>query len=386
MYQYFIHLLRSALHGTTPNVPPADLDWEQLYRLADFHSVACTAYYGIILLPEEHQPESKTLALFRKAMQIVLGRESMQHFELQNVMEHMENKGIPYLPLKGWHLKHLYPRPDMRSMCDVDILVPSDAMKKIPELMKECGFLLESHGENHDEYAKAESLTTEIHWLLFGKCSPYYDYFKDFLKRTSPTGEGKQEQKLSNEDFYIHLIAHMAKHFRGGGTGVRSIMDIYEYQQAYGNTLDQAYLDKELDELGLRGFARAAEELAQSWFAEDDANVDRNSHPKMALHILTAGTYGRKDVGVASSISEDNIGKGTYLLRRFFPKLSFMQMQYPILEKVPFFLPVFWVVRGFRSVFLRTDNFKQELLAVRDTDGEDKERMKEIWIDSGLQD
>lgn len=385
MYDYFIHILRSALNGTTPDAPPSGLDWEAFYRLADFHSVANTVYYGIILLPQEQQPASAVLALFRKAMQIVLGRESMQHFELQNVMDHMDEAGIPYLPLKGWHLKHLYPRPDMRSMCDVDVLVPSHVMKQIPALMKKCGFSLELHGENHDEYAKSETLTTEIHWSLFPKRSPYFDYFKKYMDQAVPVTEGKQERKLSDEDFYIHLIGHMAKHFRGGGTGVRSIMDIYEYRKAYGDTLDQTYLDKELDKLGLRGFAHAAEELAQSWFSQNP-DVDRNSHPKMALHILSAGTYGRMDVGVSSAISENDLSKKRYLLQRFFPNLTFMQMQYRILEKLPFLLPVFWVVRGFRSIFLRTDKFKNELHSIRTIDEQERNHIKEIWIDSGLQD
>lgn len=386
MYSYFIHILRSALHGTTPDAPPADLDWKHLYHLADFHSVACTAYYGIILLPQEQQPTSDILALFRKAMQIVLGRDSIQHFELSNLMEHMDAQKVPYLPLKGWRMKHLYPRPDMRSMCDVDILVSPKDMARIPKIMEECGFHLHEHGENHDEYMKTDSLSTEIHWLLFAESSPYYDYFKNYMERTTAISAQKQEHQLSPEDFYIHLIAHMAKHFRGGGTGVRSIMDIYEYQRVYGDTLDIFYLNKELDQLGLRGFARAAEELAQDWFAKEGANVNRDSHPKMALHILTAGTYGRKDFGVFSSISEENLSKGAYLLRRFFPKLPFMQMQYPCLEKAPFLLPVFWVVRGFRSIFLRNSKLRHELHTVRETDERERERMREIWKDSGLLD
>lgn len=384
MLQYLIELLRSALQGITPDAPPADLDWRQLYELADSHSVACTVYYGILLLPSEQQPEPDILALFRKAMQIVLGRESMQHFEIQNVMKHMDDSNISYLPLKGWRLKHLYPRPDMRSMCDVDILVSPDDINKFPELMKKCGFHLELHGQNHDEYVKTEFVSTEIHWLLFAKDSPYYEYFKNHMERTNVVNETSAEHQLSDEDFYIYLIAHMAKHFRGGGTGVRSIMDIYLYQCAYGDKMDTAYLNCELQKLNLLNFAHAAEELALFWFSKNPDDKPANSHPKMALHILTAGTYGRMDVGIASSISEGNTGKKAYLLERFFPSLDFMRSQYKILDKAPFLLPLFWVIRGFRSVFLRRENFKNELRAVRKTDAEESERMKEIWRDSGL--
>lgn len=384
MYKYFICLLRAALNGTVPKVPPANIDWNQLYVLADCHSVAGTVYYGLMKLPEEQRPEADILAMFHKAQQIVLGRETAQHFELQNIMVHLDENNIDYLPLKGWNLKHLYPRPDMRSMCDVDILVVSEDMKKIPDIMKDCGFALEAHGENHDVYMNSGKISVEVHWLLFGKNLPYYKYFCDFMDKSDYVSADRCERKLSREDFYIHLIAHMAKHFRGCGTGVRSIMDIYEYWRTYGDTLDVVYIQAELDKLGLRGFAQAAEELAQFWFSENRNGKNSINHPKMAQHILTAGTYGCKEYSIASCIQEKNMSKAAYLLGRFFPKLSVMQAQYSCLNKVPYLLPLFWIVRGMRSVLFRRRKIKHEFKIIRDIDEKDRERMKEIWKDSGL--
>lgn len=384
MYTFFVNLIRAALNGTASEAPPAGLDWKQLYNLADFHSVAGTVYYGIMRLPVGQQPEADVLAMFRSAMQITLGCEASQHFELQNIMKHMDENNVRYLPLKGWRMKHLYPRPDMRSMCDIDILVMPEDMEKIPEIMKCCNFGFKCHGENDDSYMNSGSVSVEVHWSLFGKESPYYEYFSDFMERTDAATPDSYERKLSNEDFYIHLIAHMAKHFKGGGTGVRSIMDIYEYWCAYGDTLDAYYLDSELEKLGLDGFANAAWELAQDWFSGEAGAGNQLRHPKMAQHILTAGTYGCKEYSIASSMQQKNISKAAYLFGRFFPRLSFMQIQYPCLNKAPFLLPVFWIVRGIRSVFFRGRKLKHEINIVRDVEEKDMDRMKEIWEDSGL--
>lgn len=385
MHSYLVQLLRAALHNTPPTNPPSDIDWRQLYTLANSHSVACTVYYGILLLPKEHQPEPELLALFRKASQIVLGRESMQHFELQYVMEKMDSQNIPYLPLKGWKLKHLYPRPDMRSMCDVDLLVMPEDMPKIPAIMEDSGFDLEQRGMHHDEYIKNSTLSVEIHKLLFEEFSPWHEYFKRYMDRTSPVSPEREERQLSHEDFYIYIIAHMAKHFRNGGTGVRSVMDVYEYQCAYADSMDAAYLDRELEKLGLRGFAHASEELAQAWFSrEGDFRFD--CRPKMAAHILTAGTYGHKSLSIESSVHENGSHKGRYLLRRFFPKRYFMEAQYPCIAKAPFLLPFFWIVRGFRIILFKRQNLKMELQTVRETDEEKNEYIEELWKDSGFRD
>lgn len=382
MHLYLIQLLRAALHGKPPAAPPEDLDWRQLYTQADFHSVACTAYYGLLMLPEEQQPQPEVLGLFRKAAQIVLGRETMQQYEVQHIMEKLDSKGIPYLPLKGWKMKRLYPRPDMRSMCDVDILIRQEDMPEFPTIMKESGFELEYHGMHHDEYIKNATLSIEIHRLLFEPDSDWYEYFKQYMERTSVLDSKRQERQLPQEDFYLYLIAHMAKHFRNGGTGVRSVMDVYVYQKAYGDSLDTAYVQREFEKLGLGGFARAMEELAQSWFAGEQIRSD--CHPKMADYILNGGTYGLKDRGILSSVHEAGNHKGKYLLRRFFPNRHFMAAQYPCIEKAPVLLPFFWGVRAFRTVFFRRESFKREMQTVYERDGEKREQIEEIWKDSGL--
>lgn len=382
MHLYLIQLLRAALQGKPPAAPPEDLDWRQLYTQADFHSVACTAYYGLLMLPEEQQPETEVFGLFRKAAQIVLGRETMQQYELQHIMEKLDNKGMPYMPLKGWKLKHLYPRPDMRSMCDVDILVRQEDMPEFPAIMKESGFALEYHGIHHDEYIKNETLSIEIHWLLFEPDSDWYEYFKSYMERTSVLAPKQQERQLPPEDFYLYLIAHMAKHFRNGGTGVRSVMDVYVYQKAYGDSLDKTYVQREFAKLGLGGFACAVEELAQSWFGGEEIRSD--CHPKMADYILNGGAYGLKDRGILSSVHEAGNHKGKYLLRRFFPNRHFMAAQYPCIEKAPVLLPFFWGVRAFRTVIFRRESFKRELQTVYEGDEEKREQIEEIWKDSGL--
>lgn len=381
---YLVALLRAAINEAEPDNPPEGLDWEALYQLADYHSVACTAYYGIIRLPKEKQPEPEILNKFQKAMQLVLGRESMQHFELQGVLDTFEENGIVCVPLKGWLMKHLYPRPDMRSMCDVDILVHPEDMEKIPALMKQHGFELEDHGENHDGYMKPPILSTEIHWALFGPTSPYQTYFAPMIENVYPA-EGKQyESRMTWEDFYLHLIAHLAKHFDNCGTGLRSFMDVYLFREKFRDQLDEVYLQEELEKLGLRKFTGVMEDVARCMFAEGLSEEERNRYETLNEFVFHTGTYGTKEADVAAKLTNQGANKGKYLISRFFPNLSFMRMQYPVLEKAPVLLPIFWVARGFRSVFLRRDRLSAELRMVKKADDSTIQEMEEIKRLSGL--
>ncbi|MBP3769712.1 MAG: hypothetical protein J6I48_06380 [Lachnospira sp.] len=48
-------------------------------------------------------------------------------------------------------------------------------------------------------------------------------------------------------------IAHFAKHFQGGGSGIRSVMDIYIMNNAVPD-MNMFYVYKQLEKLGLSDF------------------------------------------------------------------------------------------------------------------------------------
>lgn len=383
---YLVALLRAAINKTEPEPPPEGLDWEALFCLANHHSVACTAYYAVIRLPKEQQPTPEILLKFKKSMQLVQGREAMQHFEIQGVLDAFEKHGIVCVPLKGWLMKHLYPRPDMRSMCDVDILVSREDMKKIPEIMEQQGFEMEEHEDNHDAYMKLTILSTEIHWALFVPSSPYQAYFDSMIEKAHPV-EGKQyESRMTWEDFYLYLIAHLAKHFDGSGTGLRSFMDVYLFRKNFGGQLDETYLQTEFEKIGLRRFAKVVEDVARCMFAEDLTAEKRNNHEEIYEFVFQAGVYGTRKNCVTAGLQNQGAHKGKYLLSHFFPSRNIMQILYPVLEKAPVLLPLFWVVRGFRFVFLQRERLLEELCLVKQTDDSDMQKMQEIKRLSGLTD
>ena len=385
MYTYYVKLLKAALNGMVPDNPPDNLDWNKLYTLAERQSVACTVYYGIMKLPAEARPDKSVMALFKKSSQVALGMGVRQELELSSVMAMMDEEGIGYIPLKGWHMKRMYPRPDMRYMCDVDILIDKNTLKKVSDIMEKCGFEFKTNGANDYGYIKNNTITAEIHWLLFEEKSEWYDYFKNYYAESEPCEEGGRrcERKFTKEQFFMHMLVHLVKHFKGSGTGIRSVMDIYIYNKQYGKELDWIYLENELDKLELKGFLHAVLELAEDMFAPDSDDMLKR-HPKMALHVLSTGMYGDRATSVKNSVTKKYNNKFSYMMHRIFLDRSKMKLAYPCLEKAPFLLPVFWVVRLVRVLLFSRNNMKAELGALYAMDDSEKERMTEIMKDSGL--
>ena len=74
------------------------------------------------------------------------------------------------------------------------------------------------------------------------------------------------EYRLSDEDFYVFLIAHIAKHYRFGGTGIRSLLDLYVYEKSL-TDLDFKYIEGELEKIGLLVFYKKINAITFNWYS-----------------------------------------------------------------------------------------------------------------------
>lgn len=97
-------LVKSALAGIEPEIFP-DVNWQQLYELAAFHSITCLIASAAdkIDMPaniRDKLVQDQTFAIYREANQELM---------VSNLMDDFETAGIDHMPLKGFILKHMYP-------------------------------------------------------------------------------------------------------------------------------------------------------------------------------------------------------------------------------------------------------------------------------------
>ena len=75
-----------------------------------------------------------------------------------------------------------------------------------------------------------------MHAALFHdvSCPQLSAYYGSIRDRLLPM-EGKRFGfRMSSEDFYLYMLAHTYKHDSNGGTGLRSLLDVYIYRRAKG--------------------------------------------------------------------------------------------------------------------------------------------------------
>ena len=354
------------------------------------HDVANLVWYGLLRVEPGRQPPPEVRRQFRQAWQKAVAREAVQHLAVEQILRAFEENRIDCLPLKGSVIKDLYPRPDMRRMADVDILIKSEQAGAVKGLLQGLGYTLEHWNQSHhDVYHRPPIMNIEIHRRLVSQDSPYNAYLEKTWDRAQLKAGCRFIYQLSPEDFYIYLVIHLTKHYAAGGTGIRSFLDIRVYNNRYRDEMDRDYIQAELDKLNLRQFAQNIAGLSEVWFGRAESSELSDA---LAEHILSGGVYGTRKQVVASSIMgalpegkrSFRSAKALYLLKLLFPGLQSLKSQYPFLSRRPFLLPAVWVLRALSILLFRRRLALKVLKNVREVSEQDARRLEELHRKTGL--
>lgn len=383
---YLIHLLSSILKDKQPDAPPEYLDWESLYRLAVWHGVSNIACYAIKHLVREKQPPQDIFIKFQNDCKKAMAREAVQYIALEQLLEAFEAEGILSIPMKGSVLKYLYPSPDMRLMADIDILYHVEQKAVVRKILKAQNYSLKAMGGNHDVYYRQPYMSIEMHHMLVAKVNPYSDYLEKTWNRARLKTNCQSTYELPQEDFFIYLLLHLNKHYIGGGTGIRSFMDIWVYREHYKNEMNWEYIHTELNALHLREFSDNVLGLCDVWFGHEKSS---GFYGDMAQYVVLSGTYGTRKHSVVSSLGilrdkKKPMIKLTYLLHVFFPPIEIIKNSYPLLKAWPFLLPVCWVLRGITCLAFKHSNTFQRMKEIRSVTREDIIKMENLHRKTGL--
>ncbi len=321
------------------------VDFEQLFKFSKAHSVANLVGYALKkldMLPQEYA------APFLKELKLSMAREATQELETLEIASALEQRKIAYMLLKGSVMKNLYPLPYLRSMCDVDIQYDTAHRDELDGIMLELGYEraeTSGTGDVNISYFKRPFMYVEFHGVLMDTDYPLYNsYFGNGFERTV-AGEGV-ERKYTDEDFFVFMAAHLAKHYFLGGSGLRSLADIWLYLRKKPQ-LDMEYIFAELQKIKLDEFIKIMLDVNSVLFEGKSPSTRQES---IISYVFGSGTYGTVQNSSADAIK--NQSKASYLKERLFPSRDFMAINYPLVKKLAFLLPFFWIVRLI-SVFLK---------------------------------
>lgn len=350
-------------------------DDETLYRQAVRHEVGNLLYLARM---EDPSFDPRVRAALERRLYASVSQQVKQESEAAALFAALRAENIPFLPMKGIVLRPLYPKPEMRTSCDVDVLYDERRRGDVAAVMERLGFALVGVDANNEEYQKGV-VTVETHRHLCIQLPRIDAYYTDVFARLLPVAGS--EYRMRDEDFYIYQTVHAMKHFVSGGTGLRTVLDVYVYRHQKPD-LDRAYLETELTKIGLWPFHQTLEALAEGWFGGAPLTPDLDD---VGDYILGSGVYGQTENRVANQTRARG-GRFAYLMGRAFPPYRIMKEKYPSLRRFPPALPFYWIGRLFRGIFSRKGDAAREIGAMRRTDPETAQGLQNVMRKAGLAD
>lgn len=354
---------------------PDNLDWEWIYVLCNKHNIANIIAYAVMMnkycIPQEIKQK------FNKKMYERLSVCENQNAEVNKVFNFLEDNNLKYMPLKGINLQKLYPQKDMRFMADVDILIKPEDITIINSFLLREGYTFKVESNHEYVYEKKPYTTIEFHkYLIPSYNEDMYAYYGDGWKLAKK--EWGSKYILNDEDEFIYIFTHFAKHYRDTGAGLKMLIDIWLYLNKKQN-LDLIYIKEQLNKLKLLNFFDNVMELINCWFGDGEYNeITKN----MTVFILDSGTFGNQKNQMAVKTIRDyvdmdysNAQKFRYI-KMVFPGLKDMKKIFPVLKKVSFLLPFCWLIRIFKLIAFKRKNILKHIQAVQCINTESMDEIK----------
>ena len=332
---------------------------EELYKLSKKHSVAHIIGQALTKLGVLGQDEL-SVNFQKTAMDAVAYHIRMTH-AFHSICNALEEEKLPFLPLKGSVLRQWYPEPWMRTSSDIDILVrPEDHAAAVNCLMDkcECQYMIQS---NHDVSLRFPGrIHVEIHHTLIeDTVSVAQEKVLSGVWRTACLEDGSQYRyRMSDIMFRFYHYAHMTKHIKNGGCGIRPFMDLWIMNHR--TEQDRTGEEKLFAQGDLSVFAAAAEKLSEVWFSGVEADSVSDMLARFVLEGGTAGT-------LKNRVSMKQVKKGgklQYVLHRIFMPYENLKEYYPVLRKHKWLLPFYQFLRWCRILFKGRIGYSAKELAL----------------------
>lgn len=381
-----LYLVTCSINSAVPEYKRvAEMDFRKVYSLSKSQSLEAMTYMALESLlkgndaARVHDPE-QVLGKWEESKNKAIRKMMLMNAAREQLLSYLEEQKIWYLPLKGIVLSPMYPAFGMRQMSDNDILFDASYRQEVCSWFESQGYTVKSFGEsNHDQYRKKPVYNFEMHISLFREETSvkFLSYYLSLKDRLHSAADRKFEYVMSDEDFYIYMVAHIYKHYSNYGTGLRSLLDVYVYNRAK-NNLNREYLKEEFTKIDLCDFEKEMRELALKIFKPQfEYSSLTQKEQKTLYNLMSNHTYGKHENIWRKHVKETQPDgaeitaavKIKYFLARLFPGKEHMEkwceMYAPFFFRKRWLMPLAYIWRILKADREKTTRMKKEFEAVR---------------------
>lgn len=352
------------------------LDWERMYRTADYHRIANIIYLGI-LGNGEHVPERWQERFFERYQEALRYSDICANAE-NEILTLLDMGEIPCIVLASCGIRGLYEIPEAAASSPLKLYLDSESYFLAKGYLVDLGYETDQYYTGFGERMKGGSgFHVEIYYKLPFITRLYEIQTLNLLAHASVRSAYQYVRVLSLEDRFVLRLATAAYHYATDGLIIRELLDIYLYYKSWQEQMNVEYIIQRLSAFNIGSLAQKLIQMSCMWFGTKEEGVfgempeDMGVFDVLENRILSRGAITKETdtqaICLARLIQQaedrdkrrqkierikkkigEHWGKVRRRVRWVLPERQYMCALYPVLERLPVLLPICWLRRDVR--------------------------------------
>lgn len=355
------------------------LDWERMFRTADYHRIANLVYLGL-LGNGEKVPERWRDHFFERYQEALRFGESCEEGE-KEILTLLDMREVSCVVLGSSSLRNLYQVPEAAANNPLRLFLSPENYYLAKGYLVDLGYETDVFYPGCGEHMrKVAGFSVEIYNKFPFALPSYEKSIRKLMERAITINDYTYIRVLTVDDSFVYMAAQVAYRYVQDELLIRELLDLYLCHRAWRKSLHEEYIANRLADLKIDELLYKLLYISYMWFGnKEDTGFespveDTAEYDVLENRILSRGVLNKEIDSQAIMLTrmihmEDvkekrrvkiaalkkQIKEHWKVFRRkllwVFPEYKYMCTIYPVLEKIPILLPLCWLVRGIR--FLR---------------------------------
>lgn len=374
-----VGIVSSVIRQDDRRVSYSRLDWERMYRLADYHKVANIVYLGLLGY-RETVPERWRDRFFKRYQESLAFEENCEE-AFKEVLTWLDMREISCTVLASEAVRGFYKLPETADNCPVQLFLDEEKYFLAKGYLIDLGYETD---ETYNGFGERLKKVPGISIVLYHKLPFRTSKYARNMVRILETAQIKEPYDhiwmLPVESELVYRMAGAAYRYVTDELTLREMLELFLCHRQWRDDIDDDAFWRKLADFKVDVLAEKLLEIAYMWFGEKTdpfllkGHEDTSVYDTLEERILTRGMTNRENDDqalklqslVEKELEKEKKGEGKELQREkvgqffaaqkrklqwLFPDYHYMSSIYPAVEKYPFLLPVYWIIRGMRILW-----------------------------------
>lgn len=363
---YIIKNLNYSLRGKKTDIPlNTNINWNEVIEECRQHQISSLVYSGISKESLKNI-DKNTLDKWKRETFMSVVYQINHIKQISNVLSILNTNNIPVIVLKGLVVRDLYPKSELRTMGDADILVHEKDLNKVNDILINLGYIKKQSHTFHTVYIKGNS-HIEVHWTLANEemFNGIAEFKDETWERAIDVNVGESKSlSMCDEDLLLYCCIHMAKHFINSGFGIRQVCDVLLLVEKRGQYIDWNSFVNRSKRKGVYKFTMSIFAICNRLFEmripdelKEFIEFDNVYLDELIDAIWKSGVHGKRNkvwiltrqvTREGKRLKNNWIGR---IKKIYFPNGNSLSERYSYAKNNKVLLPVAWIHRILNAMF-----------------------------------